>query len=65
MRPKVSKPADMITVPGRIYPDETAKERLVSFMRRFQAAKRTAYQALRRGKKPGEIVKDLYRKFFP
>ncbi|MBT9283086.1 MAG: hypothetical protein KM312_10690 [Hydrogenibacillus schlegelii] len=34
-------------------------------MSRFQAAKRTAYQALRRGKKTGEIVKDLYRKFFP
>jgi len=34
-------------------------------MSRFQAARRTAYQALRRGKKPGEIAKDLYRKFFP
>ncbi|WP_066353927.1 hypothetical protein, partial [Fervidicola ferrireducens] len=33
--------------------------------RRFQAAKRTAYQALRRGKEPGEIVRDLYNKFFP
>ncbi|ACX52994.1 transposase, IS605 OrfB family [Ammonifex degensii KC4] len=65
MKFKTRKPADMITVPGRIYPDETAKERLISFMRRFQAAKRTAYQALRRGKEPEEIVKDLYRKFFP
>ncbi|MGO0122519.1 transposase [Desulfothermobacter acidiphilus] len=65
MKFKTRKPADMITVPGRIYPDETAEKKLVSFMRRFQAAKRTAYQALRRGKEPGEIVKNLYRKFFP
>ncbi|ACX52281.1 hypothetical protein Adeg_1165 [Ammonifex degensii KC4] len=65
MKFKTRKPADMITVPGRIYPDETAEKKLVSFMRRFQAAKRTAYQALRRGKEPEEIVKDLYRKFFP
>jgi len=62
---KVSKPVDMVTVPGRIYPDREAEEKLCSFMRRFQAAKRTAYQALRRGKEPGEIVKDLYDKFFP
>nr|WP_245527936.1 transposase [Ammonifex degensii] len=62
---KTRKPADTITVPARIYPDEVAEKKLVSFMRRFQAAKRTAYQALRRGKKPEEIVKDLYRKFFP
>ncbi|MCG0279035.1 MAG: transposase, partial [Thermanaeromonas sp.] len=62
---KVSKPADMVTVPGRIYPDREAEEKLCSFMRRFQAAKRTAYQALRHGKEPGEIVKDLYDKFFP
>jgi predicted transposase len=55
----------MVTVPGRIYPDGAAQEKLASFMRRFQAAKRTAYQALRRGKGPGEIVKDLYGKFFP
>jgi len=54
-----------MTIPGRIYPDQDAQERLVSFMRRFQAAKRTAYQALRRGERPGEIVKDLYDKFFP
>ncbi|MGB9866492.1 MAG: transposase, partial [Bacillota bacterium] len=56
---KVNKPADIITLPGRIYPDREAEEKLVSFMRRFQAAERTAYQALRRGKEPGEIVKDL------
>lgn len=65
MRQKVNKPGDMITLPGRIYPNRMAEEKLVSFMRRFQAAKRTAYQALRRGEKPGEIVKDLYGKFFP
>ncbi|ACX53163.1 hypothetical protein Adeg_2085 [Ammonifex degensii KC4] len=65
MRQKANKPADMITVPARMYPDEAAEKKLVSFMRRFQAAKRTAYQALRRGKEPEEIVKDLYRKFFP
>ncbi|MEX1338419.1 hypothetical protein, partial [Hydrogenibacillus schlegelii] len=34
-------------------------------MSRYQTARRTAYQALRRGKKTGEIVKDLYQKFFP
>lgn len=51
-RPKASKPADMATVPARIWPDEAAKEKLVSFMRQFQAAKCTAYQALRRGKEP-------------
>lgn len=62
---KVKKPGDTITVPGRLYPDKAAEERLISFMRRFQAAKRSAYQALRRGEEPGEIVKDLYRKFFP
>ncbi|CAM3622886.1 hypothetical protein TR75_02425 [Hydrogenibacillus schlegelii] len=55
----------MVTLPGRIYPNETAKAELISFMSRYQAARRTAYQALRRGKKTGEIVKDLYRKFFP
>ncbi|ACX52261.1 transposase, IS605 OrfB family [Ammonifex degensii KC4] len=65
MKFKTRKPADTITVPARMYPDEAAEKKLVSFMRRFQAAKRTAYQALRRGKKPEEIVKDLYRKFFP
>jgi predicted transposase len=65
MQQKVNKPTDMMTIPGRIYPDQDARERLVSFMRRFQAAKRTAYQALRRGERPGEIVKDLYDKFFP
>lgn len=65
MRQKVNKPTDMMTIPGRIYPDQDARERLVSFMRRFQAAKRTTYQALRRGERPGEIVKDLYDKFFP
>ncbi|HBT47065.1 MAG TPA: transposase, partial [Peptococcaceae bacterium] len=65
MRQKVNKPADMITIPGRIYPDRDSQERLVSFMRRFQATKRSAYQALRRGERPGEIVKDLYDKFFP
>lgn len=61
----MSKPADMITLPGRIYPDKEAEERLCYFMHRFQAAKRTAYQALRRGKEAGEIVKELYIKFFP
>ncbi|KUK36915.1 MAG: Transposase, IS605 OrfB family [Thermacetogenium phaeum] len=65
MRFKVNKPVDMVTIPGRIYPDKTAQEKLVSFMRRFQAAKRTAYQALRRKEEPGEIVKDLYGRFFP
>ncbi|MCG0278301.1 MAG: transposase [Thermanaeromonas sp.] len=65
MRQKVNKPADMITVPGRIYPDKNTQEKIISFMRRFQAAKRTAYQALRRGREPKEIVKDLYSKFFP
>lgn len=65
MRQKVNKPADMITVPGRIYPDKNTQEKIVSFMRRFQAAKRTAYQALRRGREPARIVKDLYDKFFP
>ncbi|MCS5697398.1 hypothetical protein, partial [Desulfofundulus thermocisternus] len=55
----------MITVPGRIYPDAIAREELVSFMGRFQAARRSAYQALRRGKEAGEIVKALYEKFFP
>ncbi|MGB9868237.1 MAG: hypothetical protein ACPLPR_10150 [Bacillota bacterium] len=61
----MSKPVDIVTVPCRIYPDKAAEDRLVSFMRRFQAAKHTAYQALRRGKKgPGEIVRDFYRKFF-
>ncbi|MDN5347408.1 MAG: hypothetical protein PWP65_972 [Clostridia bacterium] len=65
MRQKVNKPADMITLPGRIYPDREAEKKLVSFMRRFQAAKRTSYQALKRGKEPGKIVKDLYDKFFP
>lgn len=62
---KVSEPTDIVTVPGRIYPDREAEEKLCSFMRRFQAAKRTAYQALRRGKDPARIVKDLYDKFFP
>ncbi|MCS5694731.1 hypothetical protein [Desulfofundulus thermocisternus] len=65
MRPGASKPIDMITVPGRIYPDAIAREELVSFMGRFQAARRSAYQALRRGKEAGEIVKALYEKFFP
>ncbi|RPF49476.1 putative transposase [Thermodesulfitimonas autotrophica] len=65
MRPRASKPIDMMTVPGRIYPDAAAREELVSFMGRFQAAKRSAYQALRRGKETGEIVKTLYEKFFP
>ncbi|WP_027356212.1 hypothetical protein [Desulfofundulus thermocisternus] len=65
MRPGASKPIDMITVPGRIYPDAIAREELVSFMGRFQAAKRSAYQALRRGKEAGEIVKALHEKFFP
>lgn len=65
MRTKVDKPPDLLTVPGRIYPDEASAERLVAFMRRFQAAKRSAYQALRRGQPPSRIVKELYRKFFP
>ncbi len=65
MRQKVNKPPDMITVPGRIYPDQDAQEKLVSFMSRFQAAKRTAYQALRWGEEPGETVRELYDKFFP
>lgn len=65
MRQKVNKPADMITVSGRICPDENARGKIVSFMRRFQAAKRTAYQALRRGREPEEIAKALYDKFFP
>ncbi len=65
MKFKVNKPADMVTIPARIYPDKAVREKLVSFMRRFQAAKRTAYQALRLGKEPKEIVKDLYWKFFP
>ncbi|MGB9867620.1 MAG: hypothetical protein ACPLPR_06950 [Bacillota bacterium] len=47
----MSKPVDVVTIPGWIYPDESAKETLVSFMRRFQAAKRTAYQALRKSSK--------------
>lgn len=65
MRPKANKPADMITIPGRIYPGAKAQEALEGFMRRFQAAKRTAYQALRRDKEPAKIVEELYRKFFP
>jgi len=64
-RQRVSKPVDMVTVPGRIYPDGAAQEKLTSFMRRFQAAKRSAYQALRRGEKAGSIVRTLYRRFFP
>ena len=55
----------MVTVSGRIYPGEDASERLISFMRIFQAAKRSAYQALRRGEEPGDIVKALYQRFFP
>jgi len=58
-------PLDMLTVLARLYPDSEATQELGLFMRRFQAAKRSAYQALRRGEKPGEIVKDLYEKFFP
>jgi hypothetical protein len=64
-RQRVSKPVDMVTVPGRIYPDAAAQERLSSFMRRFQAAKRSAYQALKRGEQAGSIVHTLYRNFFP
>jgi len=64
MRPRANKPPDMLTVPARLYPDSETTQKLALFMRRFQAARRSAYQVLRRGEKPGEIVKDLYEKFF-
>ncbi|MEW5932515.1 MAG: transposase [Bacillota bacterium] len=65
MRFKASKPEDMVTVPARAYPDRPAAQVLISLMRRFQAAKRTAYQALRRGLAVGAIVAVLREKFFP
>ena len=65
MRFKAAKPEDMVTIPARACPDRSAAQALISLMRRFQAAKRTAYQALRRGLAVGAIVALLREKFFP
>ncbi|MDN5346579.1 MAG: hypothetical protein PWP65_143 [Clostridia bacterium] len=65
MRPEASKPADMITVPARIYADSNVGEKLASFMGRFQNPKRAAYQALRRGKETITIVKRPPQQVFP
>ncbi|MGO0123584.1 hypothetical protein [Desulfothermobacter acidiphilus] len=46
-----------------MYLAEADRGRLIPLMRRLQA--RTTCQTLKRGKEPGETVKELYRKFFP
>lgn len=44
---RVKKPADMITIRASLMPEIQDAKALVDFMRIFQAAKRTAYQAIR------------------
>lgn len=53
----------MFTIKGVLTVDEHLAADLINFMRVFQAAKRTAYQAIRRGLKREEIISSLQSKF--
>jgi IS605 OrfB family transposase len=53
----------MFTIKGILTVDERLAAILINFMRVFQAAKRTAYQAIRRGVKREEIISSLQSKF--
>lgn len=57
------KPNNMFTVKGVLTVNERLAAILINFMRIFQAAKRTAYQAIRRGIKREEIISSLQEKF--
>lgn len=57
------KPNNMFTIKGVLKVEGRLAAILVNFMRVFQAAKRTAYQAIRRGVKREEIISSLQEKF--
>lgn len=60
---RVKKPADMFTIRAFLTPKAEDAKALIDFMRIFQAAKRTAYQSLRRGVKREEIIVTLQKAF--
>ena len=62
MKP-LKKPNNMFTIKGILTVDERLAAILINFMRLFQAARRTAYQAIRRGVKREEIISSLQSKF--
>lgn len=57
------KPNNMFTIKGVLTAEGCLAAILINFMRVFQAAKRTAYQAIRRGVKREEIISSLQGKF--
>lgn len=57
------KPNNMFTIKGVLKAEGRLAATLINFMRVFQAAKRTAYQAIRRGVKREEIISSLQSKF--
>jgi len=57
------KPNNMFTIKGVLTVEGRLAAILINFMRVFQAAKRTAYQAIRRGTKREEIISSLQGKF--
>ena len=62
---RVKKPADMITIRASLMPEIQDAKALVDFMRIFQAAKRTAYQAIRQGVEREKIIAALQKAFMP
>ncbi|OAT86362.1 hypothetical protein, partial [Desulfotomaculum copahuensis] len=62
---QVKKPADMITVCASLTPETDEAEALIDFMRIFQAAKRTSYQAIRQGVEREKIIAVLQKTFMP
>ena len=57
------KPNNMFTIKGVLKVEGRLAAILINFMRVFQAAKRAAYQAIRRGVKREEIISSLQEKF--
>jgi IS605 OrfB family transposase len=53
----------MFTICGVLHPNAGETERIVAFMRLFQAAKRTSYQAIRHGEEAKSIISKLQSRF--
>ena len=60
---KVSKPTDMFTICGVLTAGVSEKEKMIAFMRLFQTAKRTSYQAARHDEEQEITISGLQNRF--
>ncbi|WP_312284052.1 hypothetical protein [Candidatus Igneacidithiobacillus taiwanensis] len=62
---RVNKPTDIFTICGVLRPNASETNKIVAFMRLFQTAKRTSYQAIRHGEEAKIIISKLQNRFIP